>query len=233
MRRGDTNWVDKHEVYYTNPTSVDYDKPVNLKYLASATDSNLVLFPMCHYKTYVPMGNPTAAKYGGNGDWYVFRLAETYLIRAEANYWLNRNDLAAADINTIRQRANAVPIQASEVNIDYIMDERARELYIEEKRHNELVRVAFTLASLNRDGYSLSNFSQKNYWHDRLMAKNHFYNSNPPIGFSYSGTALAEPYHALWPIPDQVITANTGARINQNPGYVGSENNVAPLEVVE
>jgi hypothetical protein len=234
LRRGaDTNWVEKDEIYYTNPESVDYGKPVNIAYFASATDSNLLLFPICHYKTYAPQQNPLTQPQGGNGDWYIYRLAETYLVRAEAYYLKGQPGLAANDINVVRQRANAIPISAGDVTMDYILNERAKELYIEEMRHGELNRAGFVLAKLNKDGYSLETFSDKNLWHDRLMKYNVFYSSVPPIGFSYSGTALAAPYHALWPIPDQVITANTGARINQNEGYTGAENNVPPLEIVD
>ncbi len=65
-------------------------------------------------------------------DRYVFRLAETYLLRAEA--YLGNNELgkAADDINKVRQRANAPVIKASDVDIDYILDERIRELHFEE-----------------------------------------------------------------------------------------------------
>lgn len=69
-------------------------------------------------------------------DWYLFRLAETYLLRAEAYYWLNQTDKAAADINSVRVRAKADPIVASQVSIDYILDERARELFAEEIQKN-------------------------------------------------------------------------------------------------
>ena len=35
---------------------------------------------------------------GGAGDWYLYRLAEAYLLRAEAYYWLNEPNKAAEDI---------------------------------------------------------------------------------------------------------------------------------------
>ena len=63
-------------------------------------------------------------------DWYVIRLAETYLLLAEA--YLNKGDKAsAADaINVVRARAKAPLCTAADVTIDYILDERARELYL-------------------------------------------------------------------------------------------------------
>lgn len=74
-------------------------------------------------------------------DEYMFRLAETYLLRAEA--YLNKGDKAkaATDINVLRTRANADPVQAADVDIDYILDERLRELYCEELRMLTLCRL--------------------------------------------------------------------------------------------
>jgi starch-binding outer membrane protein, SusD/RagB family len=74
-------------------------------------------------------------------DQYMLRLAETYLLRAEA--YLGKSDLAnaAADINTVRTRAKASSIASSEATIDYILDERARELVYEEQRRITLARL--------------------------------------------------------------------------------------------
>lgn len=74
-------------------------------------------------------------------DQYMFRLAETFLIRAEAYLKLGNKNLAARDLNEIRGRSNASLISESEVNIDYILDERMRELGIEEKRKLTLMRL--------------------------------------------------------------------------------------------
>ncbi|WP_236980642.1 RagB/SusD family nutrient uptake outer membrane protein [Membranihabitans maritimus] len=74
-------------------------------------------------------------------DVYAIRLAETYLLRAEA--YLGSGDLsnAAEDINIIRRRSHAPEITSSEIDIDYILDERARELYLEEFRLLTLTRL--------------------------------------------------------------------------------------------
>jgi hypothetical protein len=230
LRRADINWVDVHELRYNNPASVDFGKPFNASYFSSLDDSISTMYPFPWYKIWVPheagfIGNPM----GGNGDWYVFRLAETYLMRAEAYWWKNQLDLAAADINKVRQRANALPITAGEVNIDFIFDERFRELYAEEMRHTELVRVALTMAKLNKAGYSLANFSEKNWAYDRIITFNKLY-AQPML---YSRVTGIKPFHVLWPINVNDITANTLGVINQNMGYQGAENNVPPLEVIE
>ena len=74
-------------------------------------------------------------------DHYSMRLAETYLLRAEA--YLGKGDLASAasDINKVRQRSSAPDVAPEEVDIDYILDERLRELYYEEFRLLTLMRL--------------------------------------------------------------------------------------------
>lgn len=74
-------------------------------------------------------------------DQYMFRLAETYLIRAEAYLGTGDKTKAAEDINAIRSRANASPVLEGNVTINYILDERMRELGIEEKRRLTLSRL--------------------------------------------------------------------------------------------
>ena len=76
-----------------------------------------------------------------NKDDYAIRLPETYLLRAEAYLNLNQKDKAATDINAVRIRAKATPVEASMVDIDYILDERLRELYYEELRTVTLCRL--------------------------------------------------------------------------------------------
>lgn len=96
-------------------------------------------------------GNPQMTSFGEhllvNGasnsykDEYIFRLSETYLLRAEA--YINKGDQAkaAADINAVRARANAEPVEPGAANIDYLLDERLRELYCEELRTCTLARM--------------------------------------------------------------------------------------------
>ena len=226
LRRSDNNWIDNNEIYYNNPASVDYGKPLNPAYFASLSDTIQANYAMPIYITYVQQQNPTATPLGGNGDWYLFRLAEAYLLRAEAYFWKGESGLAANDINVVRERAHALPITAGDVSIDFIFDERARELFGESPRHSELVRASYIMAKLNIGGYSLDNFSEKNYYFDRVMRKDIFYSQG--ITF-YANTISIKPYNVLWPIPSTVITANTLGVINQNVGYDGADKNVAPI----
>lgn len=78
---------------------------------------------------------------GTYADQYMFRLAETYLLRAEAYLGMSNTPSAAVDINVVRARAKASPVSAGNVNLDYILDERMRELGVEEKRMLTLMRT--------------------------------------------------------------------------------------------
>lgn len=230
LRRADINWVDIHELKYNNPASADFGKPINTKFLAAQVDTFKHVYAMPHYIMYNPQDDPKATPMGGNGDWYIFRLAETYLLRAEAYFWKNQPALAADDINKVRQRAQALPVTAGEVSIDFILHERARELFAEEPRHSELVRISYIMAKAGLNGYSLTNFSEKNYYFDRVMRYNNTYEKKIQL---LGNTANMAPFHVLWPIPSLVITANTKGVINQNIGYDGANRNVPPLTKIE
>jgi hypothetical protein len=81
------------------------------------------------------------AAIGSFKDEYHTRLAETYLLLAEAYLGNNQPDLAATAINVVRSRANASDATAAQMNIDYILDERMRELCGEEIRNITLLRM--------------------------------------------------------------------------------------------
>ncbi|MGS0524379.1 RagB/SusD family nutrient uptake outer membrane protein [Zobellia nedashkovskayae] len=74
-------------------------------------------------------------------DWYQIRVAETYLLRAEAHLIEGNLSGAAEDINALRNRAEATPVEVGEIDINYILDERMRELNIEENRRITLSRL--------------------------------------------------------------------------------------------
>jgi starch-binding outer membrane protein, SusD/RagB family len=74
-------------------------------------------------------------------DMYMIRLPETYFLRAEAYLLKGDAQKAADDLNAVRNRAKATPVTPAQVNIDYILDERARELVFEEDRRVTLSRT--------------------------------------------------------------------------------------------
>lgn len=218
------NWWPMEKLLINNPASKYYGQPVEIKYNLTI-DTLQAWFPWPYYKFYIEDEQLPEQPYGGHSDWYVFRLAETYLLRAEAYWWKGDLVNAAADINKVRERAMALPVDPSDVTIEYILDERVRELYGEEPRKSELVRIALIMADNNLYGYSVENFHKKNFWFDRIEEKNNFYNAGVTYG---TNEYKIDVYHVFWPIPQDVIDSNLGGFINQNVGYPGAENNIPP-----
>jgi len=242
MRHKYPNWITMEDLVYNHPGLKKagdpyYGKPLQ-KYDAGGgilcTDTIRSWFDWPAYKMYI--ADPTnKLPQGGNGDWYCYRLAETYLCRAEAYFWKGDLTNAAADLNKVRTRAGAAAYTPAQINIGTILDERARELYYEEMRNVELTRIAFILAqtgktAYNGKTYSLANFSTDNFWYDRIIEKNKFYGQNVVAPFY---TFRIAPWIVLWPIPAPSINANTLGHINQNLGYPGAENNIPPQKWVD
>lgn len=127
-------------------------------------------------------------------DAFVIRLAEMYLIAAEAKLKLNDMDSAAYYINQIRTRA-AIPghtaqmqITPAQVNLDFILDERARELCGEQLRWFDLKRTGKLISRIN--------------------------SMNP------DAAKYVQAYHLLRPIPQTQLDAVTNKDVfKQNPGY--------------
>lgn len=230
IRYNKNNWYDKSRLWYNRPASNNkggsatwFGKPIQRQYVQD-TMRCYFSFPTVKVLIHKDDINKGKTPTGGFTDQYVFRLAETYLMRAEAYLWLNQISNATNDLNKVRARAKAPLL--STVTLDDILDERARELFLEEHRKVELTRIAFIMAQLNRDGYTLENFSTKNWYYDRVMEKNNFYKTQ----YFYSTNAFVmKPYHVLYPVPLTAITSNSQGHINQNKGYPGSETNI-PVE---
>jgi starch-binding outer membrane protein, SusD/RagB family len=78
---------------------------------------------------------------GSYKDRMKFRLAETYLFLAEAYLGQNNPAKAADAVNEVRKRAGAQDIGAAQMTMDFLLDERIRELVGEESRRFTLVRT--------------------------------------------------------------------------------------------
>ncbi|WP_346863369.1 RagB/SusD family nutrient uptake outer membrane protein [uncultured Draconibacterium sp.] len=187
----------KRHFYFDNPSSaydgMEIDWSLYESRSSAFKDTNQYIYPY-FMKVAAPNDHYTDLSRAGGGvnhkDLYAMRLAETYLLRAEAYLGLGDKGLAAADINTVRERSNATPVLAADVSIDYILDERARELFTEEWRMLTLMRLG------------------------KLVERVRTYNNNPG-----NPGASIQDYHSLWPIPQTEIDLNTGAVLEQNPGY--------------
>jgi hypothetical protein len=141
-------------------------------------------------------------------DWPVMRLGETYLLRAEARFRQGSKDNAAADINKLRDRAfkayresgnaGAGAVSAADITIDFILDERARELIAEENRRMTLARMG------DKDLFAAR------------VAKNGDAEPGAPAGKIITG--FDKNKHTLLPIPLSEIQLNKDAELVQNPG---------------
>lgn len=86
----------------------------------------------------------TTNDWNSQNDWHTvvhLRLADSYLLYAEALF-MNGNTTEAAEwINKVRARSGASSIDAGQLSIDFILDERSRELVSEELRKITLLRT--------------------------------------------------------------------------------------------
>lgn len=129
----------KRHWYYNNPDSPLYGQE------AEVTETTWMTGRLCPVITKYFYG---AQRFGGSEgyggctkDRMKFRLSETYLLLAEAR--INQGDKqgAAEAINVVRRRAHASEITADEATIDFLADERIRELVGEELRRFTLLRL--------------------------------------------------------------------------------------------
>lgn len=188
----------KRDYFFDNPASAYHNQKIDFSLYDPPRpnpleDTTKILYPM-HTKFLDPLNYFLQPNRAGGGithkDWYALRFAETLLLRAEAYLGIGDVERAAADLNRVRARAQATPVSPADLDIDYILDERARELYGEEWR----------LVTLRRVG--------------KLLERTLKYNDNP----ANPGAGM-EPHHVLWPIPQAQIDLNVDADFPQNPGY--------------
>jgi starch-binding outer membrane protein, SusD/RagB family len=178
--------------------------------LASSPDDRAKLFwtsghtfEMNDYKTwtngYPPIkfrnsnfsGNSGTSEFSGT-DFPLYRLADAYLMYAEcALRGATGTTLAQAVsyVNDVRERSNATTISQSELTLDFILDERGRELNFEGHRRTDLIRFG--------------KFAGNTYiW--------------PWKGGIQDGQSIPATYN-LFPIPATALQANPN--LTQNPGY--------------
>jgi hypothetical protein len=243
------NWIRMTDLTYNDPTSAYFGQHYMLHHPTTGVllcrDTIRDWYDWAHYKMwYRDVGaeaNPgsndfrgaTAGSTGGNGNLYLYRLAETYLLRAEAEFYMGNIAGATADVNVLRQRAKSDQLYTS-VTIGDIMNERARELLMEEWRNAEMKRVSLCLALSGKpdewgntydvntwDKQSGTDKSGGSYWWQRMCHYNNFYNAGPLTVAVGTINYVLDKHNNYWPIPSRAIVANTEALLHQNFGYDG------------
>lgn len=127
-------------------------------------------------------------------DAFVIRLAEMYLIVAEAQMKLGNTTKAAQFVNVVRQRA-ALPgkqtdmtVTPADITLDFLLDERAREFAGEQLRWFDLKRTGKLVERVQK--------------------------------FNRSAAPYIQGYHNLRPIPQKQIDAvSNKSEFTQNAGY--------------
>ncbi|WP_412850644.1 RagB/SusD family nutrient uptake outer membrane protein [Chryseobacterium sp. PMSZPI] len=110
-------------------------------------------------------GDDIISKYPGNdysdriNDVKVFRVSEMYLIRAEANFFMGKNQEALQDINTLRTKRDEMVEPINTVSLDGIMKERYMELSYEGHRYYDLKRLQWSVTRNPEDLFSPSDVS--------------------------------------------------------------------------
>ncbi|WP_303921470.1 RagB/SusD family nutrient uptake outer membrane protein [Draconibacterium sediminis] len=135
-------------------------------------------------------------------DFPMMRFGETYLLRAEARFKQNNTSGAAEDINVLRDRAfkaaraesgnsDLGKVSSADIDLDFILDERARELFAEENRRMTLMRTG-------------------------TLVERTALNTESTIKGTISGVSNN---NLLFPIPLSEIQRNKDVQWDQNPGY--------------
>ena len=180
-----TGAADKRSQFYTSGQNLDIFS------LTTFTDG----YAITKYKNVTRTGQPGSSLTWVDIDFPLFRLPEMYLIYAEAVLRGGTGgDLTTAlgYINQLRTRAygnSSGNITAGQLTLDFILDERARELYWECFRRTDLIRY--------------NKFVEGTYlW--------------PWKGGTQNGVAVPA-FRKLYPLPSADVNANPN--LVQNPGY--------------
>jgi len=179
-----TTIADKRAEFYTSGQNLEINN------VTAFTDG----LGVTKYKNVKRDGSPGSSQDFADVDMPLFRLAEMYLIYAEATLRGGGGDATTAlgYINALRTRAygnTSGNISSTDLTLDFILDERARELYWEGFRRTDLIRF--------------NKFVEGSYiW--------------PWKGGVASGTGVSA-IRKLYPIPSRDINSNTN--LVQNPCY--------------
>ena len=178
--------VDSRGMFYTDGQNLEIED------IPTFTDG----YAVTKFKNIDSNGNQGADTSGNfvDTDLALIRLAEIYLNYAEATLRGGGGDinLAVSKINELRERgygSSTYNITSSDMTLDFLLDERSRELYWEGQRRTDLVRYGY--------------FTSGNYlWP---------FKANQPDGTS------TDAFRNVFPIPSSSISANPN--LQQNEGY--------------
>jgi starch-binding outer membrane protein, SusD/RagB family len=147
----------RRDYYYNNPTFALFGQKVNPN--AAGIDTNRFIVPQINkWNQYDPND---AFGFAMIKDIIVMRLGETYLLKAEAQFKQGNTPGAATTLTTLRARSGASAVSAGQVDIDFILDERARELIGEENRRMTLMRTGTLVNRVVGRGLKITGLAAK------------------------------------------------------------------------
>lgn len=179
-----TGEIDSRSIFYTDGQTLDIDD------IGEFTNG----YAMPKYKNIDQSGNNGSDPTHADTDYPMFRLADAYLMYAEA---IRRGGMGgdineAVDlVNNLRQRAygdDSGNITEAEMDLPFLLDERSRELYWEATRRVDLVRYG--------------QFTDNGIW---------------PWKGNVKEGRLTEKYRDIFPIPASDLLSNPN--LEQNEGY--------------
>jgi starch-binding outer membrane protein, SusD/RagB family len=149
-------------------------------------------FIFTKYKNITSGGAPGVDPTFVDTDFPMFRLADAYLMYAEAVVRGGAGGTmanAVAYVNLLRTRAHSSSVSTTDLTLPFLIDERSRELYVEGHRRQDLIRFGlFTGGTYN--------------WAWK--------------GGSVTGIAISSHLN-VYPMPANSLSANPN--LTQNPGY--------------
>ena len=169
-------------------TIISGDRPIDITEI-SDKDTGYIIEK---YSNATSTGGKGADETFVDTDFPLFRLADVYLMYAEAHLRGGGGTIsdAVGYVNALRTRANNPnTISSGDLTLDFILDERARELHWEAHRRQDLIRY--------------NKFTGGNY--------NWAWKGNGSNGISLPS------YYNVYPIPTNSIAANPN--LTQNIGY--------------
>lgn len=182
-------WIDYRDLY-------GEDNKVKMKYTRVNQRPGIVDNPFISFYPSLTKFNsgslksPRTNRYTSDAYSTIMRLAEVYLIAAEAEFYLRGSNAAAVEyINVLRSRVEGKQVTVSDINLQFLIDERARELCGEYGRWYDLKRTG-------------------------KLTKSYLMEKNPDIGQYF-----VDGVHSVRPIPQGQIDAISNPEGFQNNGY--------------
>lgn len=158
------------DLFYFHPEKGYIIIDINDMYLEDGSFNNSVInrqfyFPIT--RKYEDPTRPELTTQFSKRDAYVFRISEMYLIAAEAEIMRSNTGAALELINTLREarsvegQEDAMRIEAGDLDLDFILDERARELATENQRFFDLKRTGTLVDRIRANNPDAAPFIQE------------------------------------------------------------------------